>query len=176
MPCEATHPGAAHSTAGVCLCWCLCRLALPRARHTAAHCCALAPALTDRPMQTGAPASIRLRRAYRVGSTGEHRQLLWCAPSLPGFVAETETLHAPRTDRRCACIGLLTLMACAAWCCCPRLGIQLLQEELVPGPPCLLLTVAPCVVLWTGRGPSCSVGKFMCVPLPCGCCALSAAF
>lgn len=135
MLCEATSalaPAAArreYACAGACAAW----RCLGRVRDTAAHCCALLPLPRDRP-----PHADRWARQHPFHKEGVQCswQLLWCVlPLCLALLLRLKPFVRPgQTDRRCACIGLLTLMACAAWCCCPRLGIQLLlQEELVPG-------------------------------------------
>lgn len=122
----------------------------PGAASGAAHCSTLlcpCPCL-DRPPDADTRA--RQRAFEKDGVQCSQRQVLWCAPSLLGFVVETEPLYAPRTDRRCAlywfvdarCLCCLVLLYQAGY------PVVALQEELVPGPPCLLLTVvALCVVL-----------------------------
>lgn len=92
-----------------------------------------------------------------------------CAPSLPGFVAETETLCAPRTDRQTLCVYWFVD---AHGLCCLVLLSQVGYPVVVAGgtsarrrppPPVPLVdSCTVCCVVWTGRGPSCSVGKFMC--------------
>jgi hypothetical protein len=158
----------------------------PGAVAGAAHCstllCLCSSASTRQPMQAGGSAATYVYETQE-GLQCSRQLFVVCVPPMAGFVVGTENSCAQDRDRRCACIELLTLVACAAWCwLLSQAGYPVVAGGIRAGLPVPLLvdSCSVCCVVETGGGPPRGQLANSCVrpavPFALQLCAPSAAF